>query len=67
MKIVRVRLKPYDGVTEFISVKGRIKGLLDKNKGDEFHFVIDNEGVKTIKEFGPENINPELVGKSIII
>lgn len=67
MKIIRSRLKPYGGVTEFISVAGRIKGLIDKNKGDEFHFVIDNEGVKTVKEFGPENINEELVDQSIII
>ena len=67
MKILRARLKPYGGVTEFISVSGRIKGLIDKNKGDEFHFVIDNDGVKTVKEFGPENINEELVGQSISI
>jgi hypothetical protein len=67
MKIIRARLKPYGGVTEFISVAGRIKGLLDKNKGDEFHFVIDEDGVKTVKEFGPENINPELVGQLINI
>jgi hypothetical protein len=67
MKIIRARLKPYGGVTEFISVAGRIKGLVDKNKGDEFHFVIDEDGVKTVKEFGPENINTELVGQSISI
>jgi hypothetical protein len=67
MKIIRARLKPYGGVTEFISVAGRIKGLIDKNKGDEFHFVTDEDGVKTVKEFGPENINPELVGQSIAI
>ena len=67
MKILIARLKPYGGVTEFISVSGRIKGLIDKNKGDEFHFVIDNDGVKTVKEFGPENINEELVGQSISI
>ena len=67
MKIIRARLKPYGGVTEFISIAGRIKGLLDKNKGDEFHFVIDEDGVKTVKEFGPENINPELVGQLINI
>jgi hypothetical protein len=67
MKILRARLKPYGGSSEFISVKGRIKGLIDKNQGDEFHFVIDEDGVKTVKEFGPENINEELVGQSIII
>lgn len=67
MKIIRARLKPYGGVTEFISIAGRIKGLIDKNKGDEFHFVIDEDGVKTVKEFGPENINQELVEKTIPI
>lgn len=67
MKIIRARLKPYGGVTEFISVAGRIKGLIEKNKGDEFHFVIDEDGVKTVKEFGPENINPELAGQSVKI
>jgi hypothetical protein len=67
MKILRARLKPYGGSSEFISVAGRIKGLIDKNQGDEFHFVIDEDGVKTVKEFGPENINEELVGQSINI
>ena len=67
MRIIRARLKPYGGSAEFISIKGRIKGLIEKNKGDEFHFVVDDNGVKSVKEFGPEHINPELVGKSIII
>jgi hypothetical protein len=67
MRIIRARLKPYGASTEFISVVGRIKGLIEKNKGDEFHFVIDEDGVKTVKEFGPEDINEELVGKTIEI
>jgi hypothetical protein len=68
MKIVRVRLKPFGGLTEFVSIKGRIKGLIEKNKGDIFHFVIeDDEGVKRVKEFGPENINTELVNQMAII
>ena len=67
MKIIRARLKPFGGTTEFISVAGRIKGLIEKNKGDEFHFVIDESGVKTVKPFGPEDINDELVGQSIEI
>jgi hypothetical protein len=67
MYIVRARLKPYGGATEFISSKGRIKSLIEKNKGDEFHFVVEDKSVKTVKEFGPENINSELVGQSIII
>ena len=67
MKIVRARLKPFGGSAEFISMKGKIKSIIEKNKGDVFHFVMEDEGVKTVKEFGPENINPELVGQSIII
>ena len=67
MHIVRARLKPFGGSAEFISMKGKIKSIIEKNKGDVFHFVMEDEGVKTVKEFGPENINPELVGQSIII
>ena len=67
MKIIRTRLKPFGGSAEFISMKGKIKSIIDKNKEDVFHFVIEDDGVKTVKEFGPENINPELVGQSIII
>jgi hypothetical protein len=68
MKIIRARLKPISGATEFISVRGRIKSLLQKNEGDMFHFVIDDgKGVRTVKEFGPENINTELVGQIIPI
>ena len=67
MKIIRARLKPYGGVTEFVTVAGRIKGLIEKNKSDEFHFVIDEDGVKTVKPFGPEDINEELVGKTLEI
>jgi len=60
-------LKPFGGSAEFISMKGKIKSIIEKNKGDVFHFVMEDSGVKTVKEFGPENINPELVGQSIII
>lgn len=67
MKIIRARLKPYGGSSEFISTKGRIKSLIEKNRDDEFHFVVEDESVKTVKEFGPEHINPELVGQSVII
>lgn len=67
MHIVRARLKPFGGSAEFISMKGKIKSIIEKNKGDVFHFVMEDSGVKTVKEFGPENINPELVGQSIII
>ena len=67
MKIIRARLKPYGGSSEFISTKGRIKSLIEKNRDDEFHFVVEDESVKTVKEFGPEHINTELVGQSVII
>ena len=67
MHIVRARLKPFGGSAEFISMNAKIKSIIDKNKEDVFHFVIEDDGVKTVKEFGPENINPELVGQSIII
>ena len=67
MRIVRARLKPFGGSAEFISMNAKIKSIIDKNKEDVFHFVIEDDGVKTVKEFGPENINPELVGQSIII
>lgn len=67
MKIIRARLKPFGGVTEFVSVPGRIKGLIEKNQGDVFHFVIDDNGVKTVKEYGVDSIDPELVGKILNI
>jgi hypothetical protein len=67
MRIIRCRLKPYGGSAEFISVRARIKSLIERNKGDVFHFVIEDEGVKTVKEFGPEEINPDLVGERIPI
>lgn len=68
MKIVRARLKPHGGSAEFISAHGRIKALIEKNPGDTFHFVVDDEnGVKSVKEFGPDNINPELVGQQLLI
>src|ERR1035437_4149851 len=65
MKIIRARLKSIGKVGEFISVKGRIKGLIQKNKGDIFQFVIENDGIKSVKEFGPDNVNTELVGKHV--
>jgi hypothetical protein len=65
MKIIRARLKAYKGskVAEFISVKGRIKALIEKNVGENFDFVLDDNGRKSVKSFGPDNIDPELVGK----
>jgi hypothetical protein len=67
MKITRARLKPMGGPTEFISVQGRIKSLIIKSPEDTFDFVIDEGGKKSVKSFGVENINPELVGKEISI
>ena len=67
MRILRARLKPYGGSSEFISVASKIKSLIDKNPEDNFHFVIDDNGVKTVKEFGTDNINQELVDKTLPI
>jgi hypothetical protein len=65
MKIIRARLKAVPGakLAEFISVKGRIKALIEKNVGDNFDIVLDENGRKFVKTFGPDNIDPELVGK----
>ena len=67
MKIVRARLKPFSGATEFVSVPGRIKGLIEKNQGDVFHFVIDDNGVKTVREFGAYSIDNKLVNQTLTI
>jgi len=68
MKIIRGRLKPQKGTTyEFISVKSRIKAMLEKAKGDNFDFVIDDGGRKSVMTFGVDHINPLLVGKEIPI
>lgn len=67
MRIIRARLKPYGGTSEFISVKGRIKSLIRNNHGDVFNFVIDDGGIKSAKTYGPGEINPDLVGKEIAI
>lgn len=68
MKIIRGRLKPQPGTTyEFISVKSRIKALIEKARGDNFDFVID-DGVKTsVVSFGPEYKNKNLIGKEVPI
>jgi len=74
-KIIRARLKPYTGSAEFVSVAGRIKSLIEKNKGDIFHFVVEEDRIKTVKEYGilyKEGddvvvIEPSLVGKIVPI
>lgn len=55
------------GTSEFISVKGRIKGLIKNNPNDIFDFVVDEDGRKSSKTFGPDNINPDLVGWEVPI
>jgi hypothetical protein len=69
MKIIRARLKAVPGgkISEFISVKGRIRSLIERNIGDNFDFVFDDDGKKFVKSFGPDHINPELVGLEIQI
>jgi len=67
MKIIRARLKTVGKPSEFISIKGRIKGLIRNNPGDTFDFVVDNNGIKSVKTFGPDNIDLELVGQEVSI
>jgi hypothetical protein len=67
MKIVRARLKPYGGSSEFVTLTHKIKSLIEKNFDDNFHFVIDEDGVKRVIEFGPDSIDKDLVGQIIPI
>ncbi len=69
MRIIRGRLKPMPGSTyEFISVKGRIKGMIEKNPNDNFDFVIeDDKMIKSVKSFGPDFIDKNFIGKEIPI
>lgn len=67
MKIIRGRLKSLGRSAEFISVQGRIKGLITKHSGETIDFVVDDNGVKTVKSFGPDDINPDLVGQKVAI
>ena len=66
MKIVRGRLH-CASPKEFISVRGRIKSMIEKNKDDTFDFTIDIDGKKSIKTFGPDDIDSTLVGEKIPI
>ena len=63
--IVRARLKPMGGPTEFISVQGRIKAMLIKYTDENFDFVIDEDGRKSVKSFGVDFVNPELIGQTL--
>lgn len=65
--IIRARLKPLSGTTEYISSQGRIKSMLENNRDDNYDFVIEEKGKKSVKSFGIDNINKELVGKTISI
>jgi hypothetical protein len=74
-KIIRARLKPYTGSAEFVSVAGRIKSLIEKNKEDIFHFVVEENKIKTVKEYGilykegetTKVIEPSLCGETVPI
>jgi len=65
--IIRARPKPLGGPTEFISVQNRIKSMLVKHGDDNFDFVIDEGGKKTVKSFGVDFVNPDLVGQTISV
>lgn len=67
MKIISARLKPVNGNSEYIFVRGRIKGLIEKNRNDIFQFNIDDNGHKSSKTYGHDDINLDLVNKKIII
>jgi hypothetical protein len=69
MKIIRARLKAFKGakLSEFISVKGRIKALIEKNVGEEFDFVFEEDGRKFVRSFGPDNIDNTLIGMEVEI
>ena len=68
MKITRARLTPVKGGTsEYLSTQGRIKNMLEKDTEENYDFVIDEGGKKSSKKFGIDNINSELVGKTIPI
>ena len=67
-RIVRARLKPMKGAAaEYLSTQGRIKSLIQNNSDDNFDFVIDDEGKKSVKSFGVDNINQELSGETLDI
>ena len=69
MKIIRARLQAVRGgrVSEFESIKGRIRGIIEKNQNEIFDFVIDDNGRKFVKSFGPGSIAEELVSKTLSI
>ena len=67
MKIVRSRIKPMCGPTEFISVQGRIKSLILKYEGDNFDFVVEENRNKKAITFGVDYIDEQLVGKTLPI
>ena len=66
-KIIRGRLKSFGKVSEFLSVQGRIVSMIRNNKDDNFDFVMEIDGKKSIKSFGIDNVNADLVGKEIPI
>jgi len=72
MKIIAARLKSQNdsSVGEFIynnalAIRNRIQE--NQNVWNMFHFIIEDGGVKRVREFGQENINEELVGQKIEI
>lgn len=69
MIILRARLKPNGMSVEYTSIKGKIKGLIEKNKNNKevFEFVIKENNYISSKTFGYDNINPDLIGKTIPI
>ena len=68
MRIIRGRLRSYGNkVDEFISVKGRIKALIEKNINENFDFTFEEGRRKSVKSFGPDFLDESLIGKEIEI
>jgi hypothetical protein len=65
MNILRAKLKPVKGgSSDYVSIKGKIKSLIKQHQGiEQLQFVVDLDGVKSVKEFGPEFMDRELIGQ----
>ena len=65
MEILRAKLKPVKGgSSEYVSIKGKIKSLINQHQGNQqIQFVVDQDGVKSVKEYGPEFMDRDLIGK----
>jgi hypothetical protein len=65
MEILRAKLKPVKGgASEYVSIRGKIKALINQYQGNQqIQFVVDSDGAKSVKEYGPEFMDRDLIGK----